>query len=189
MNLSHTLIVALMFVTIISFGLVNILSSFSSVLNINSKVKASLIHLHWIGILLIVHFNLAWSAVLITSKDTWGYFEFLFLVSGPIVAFFASSVITPGVIDQDDPGAPQKQYFSIVRQFFSLFILIQLWAIGTDFLLQDDLTGSSLFNVVLIVLCVILIKIQKQSLHRYGLILAWGISLAAIILRGFDFIN
>ena len=189
MNISHTLIVALLFVTILSFGLVNILSAFASVLNRNTNTKASTIHLHWIAILLILHFNMAWSAILITSKEVWTYDAFLFIVLGPIMAFFASSIIMPGSVESDDSEGLFSQYLTISKQFFILFVLIQIWAIGTDFMLQGGITGSSILNVLLTALGLVLLNAKQPRMHRLGLVVAWGIYLSAIVLRGLEIIH
>ena len=73
MEISYTLIVALMYVTILSFGLASLLTSLGLLIKENSTTKVSSVHLQWILILLIVHFNMVWHAVYFTSVESWSY--------------------------------------------------------------------------------------------------------------------
>ena len=103
MNISYTLIVALMFITILSFGIANLLSSMAEILNNKKNTKVTIVHLNWIVILLILHFNMAWAAVLLATVKSWPYGTFLFIVLGPILAFFTASIIAPCATDDKKP--------------------------------------------------------------------------------------
>jgi len=54
----NTLLVALMFVTILSMGIGNILSSLADIFNHATSSRRHPVHISWIVLLLIVHFNL-----------------------------------------------------------------------------------------------------------------------------------
>ena len=189
MDISYTLIVALMFITILSFGIANLLSSMAEILNHKNDTRVSIVHLNWIVILLIIHFNMAWHAVLIATNESWSYDTFLFSVLGPILAFFTASIIAPCATVDKEPATLVSNYLDIRQQFFVLFAMIQAWGIGTDYLFHRGATGSTAFNVLLIILAIIMFRSNSYQKHVYGVVVAWGLYITAIVLRSLDIIN
>jgi hypothetical protein len=189
MNISYTLIVALMFITILSFGVANLLSSMAEILNNKKNTKVTIVHLNWIVILLILHFNMAWAAVLLSTVKSWSYGAFLFIVLGPILAFFTASIIAPCATDDKKPATLISNYLNIRQQFFVLFAIIQAWAIGTDYILQHGATGSNAFNILLIFLAIVMFKTNSYQKHVYGVVVAWSLYITAIVLRSLAIIN
>ena len=66
MQVSHTLIVALMYVTVLSFGLAGLMSALAMVIRRGSGPGIASIHIQWIVLLLLVHFSMVWHAVYLT---------------------------------------------------------------------------------------------------------------------------
>ena len=189
MDISYTLIVALMFITILSFGFANILSSLAEIVNRKNNISVSNVHLNWILLLLIIHFNLAWQAVLISTNAEWSYITFLFIELGPILAFFTTRILAPSDVNDKEPSTLEHNFISLCQRFFLIFGLIQVWAIGTDFILSRGFTGSAVFNILLIFLAIIMMKTKSYQKHFYGVIIAWCLFLGAIALRGFHIIS
>ena len=189
MDISYTLIVALMFITILSFGFANILSSLAEIVNKKNNVSVSNVHLNWILLLLIIHFNLAWHAVLISTKAEWTYDTFLFIELGPILAFFTTRILAPPEVSDKESSTLEYNFISVRQRFFLIFALIQVWAIGTDFVLKRGFTGSSVFNVLLIILALLMMNTRSYQKQFYGVIIAWCLFLGAIALRGFHIIS
>jgi len=189
MAISYTLIVALMYITILSFGIANLLSLLAQILNRKNDTDVTIVHLNWIIILLIIHFNMAWGAVLLATVDSWSYYEFLVIVLGPILAFFTSNVIAPNPNKDNNSAALVTNYINQSHQFFILFGMIQAWVIGTEYMLQNTLTGSSFFNILLILLAIAMFQTDSYKKHIYGVIAAWAAYLTAIALRSLAVIN
>jgi len=189
MEISYTLIVALMFITILSFGFANILSALSEIVNTKNNITVCNAHLNWILILFMLHMNLAWQAVLIATNKSWSYDTFLFVELGPILAFFMTRILAPSEVKDKEPGILKANYIGMSQQFFFFFVLIQAWGIGTDFVLKRGITGSGIFNMILIALALILIKRKNYRDHIYGVVIAWILFLLAIGLRGFNLID
>jgi len=80
-------------------------------------------------------------------------------------------------------------YLNIRQQFFVLFAIIQAWAIGTEYMLQHDVTGSNAFNILLIFLAIVMFKTNSYQKHVYGVVKAWALYIAAIVLRSLSIIN
>jgi hypothetical protein len=189
MDISYTLIVALMFITILSFGFANILSSIAEIVNKQNNISVSLVHLSWILLLLIIHFNLAWQAVLISTYKAWSYDAFLFVELGPILAFFTTRILAPSVSESIDGETLKSKYLHLSPRFFLIIALIQLWAVGIDLFIGLGFTGSAVFNTALFIMAITLMKIKNYQGHIYGAVIAWALYLAAIVLRGINMIS
>ena len=189
MDISYTLIVALMFITILSFGFANILSSIAKIVNKQNNIFVSAVHLSWILLLLIIHFNLAWQAVLISTYKSWSYDTFLFIELGPILAFLTTRILAPSESNDKEPETLISKYLHLSKQFFLILALIQVWAIGIDLVLGLGFTGSAVFNLLLFILAIILMKVKNYQIHIYGGAIAWTLYLTAILLRSINIIT
>lgn len=189
MEISYTLIVALMFITILSFGFANILTSLAEIVNKKNNVTVCNVHLNWILILFILHMNLAWQAVLIATNKSWSYDTFLFVELGPILAFFMTRILSPSEGKDKEPETLINNYIGVSGQFFFLFILIQVWGFGTDIVLGRGITGSGIFNLLLIALSFVMMRKKQYKDQTLGVIFAWILILLAICLRGFNFMD
>ena len=189
MQISYTLIVALMYVTILSFGLASLLSSLSSLIKKDNNIKVSGVHLHWIIILLVIHFNMTWHAVYLADLETWTYVNFILVVLGPILGSFAATVLTPFSTDDSTKESLVNEYLSIKPQVLLLFISIQCWILLADRILERGLVGSAIINVALILLSVFLLISKKYRLHQVGIGFLWIILLTGIVMRGLHIIE
>ena len=93
MEVSSSLLVAIMFVVILSMGVGNILTALASIVDRRSGIKTYGVHTAWVVLLLLIHFNLFWQMVDIFAVEDWEFLDFLVVISGPILLFFSSSVI------------------------------------------------------------------------------------------------
>ena len=189
MEISYTLIVALMFITILSFGLAGLLTALADIINNKNNISVSLVHLCWIIILLVIHFNMAWHAVLIATIKTWSYDSFIIIVLGPMLAFFATSIVSPVALGNDTTATIESNYLDIKQRFFVIFGLIQTWTLCADFILQRGITGSGIFNAALLLLAIFMYKSKKYKHHLYGVIIASALYLVSIVLRSLAVID
>ena len=92
MEISNSLLVAMMFVMILSIGIVNILASLASTIDYRTNQGHKGICISWIILLLLAHFNLFWHTIEIMSIGTWGFVGFLYIVTGPILIFLQATL-------------------------------------------------------------------------------------------------
>lgn len=88
-------------------------------------------------VLLLIHLNMFWHVLEILNQE-WMFLGFLFVISGPIILYFATRVLLP------DPGDaqfndPSAHYLSIAPQFFLLIALLQVWLFGVDLRLGNGI--------------------------------------------------
>jgi hypothetical protein len=108
---------------------------------------------------------------------------FLYIITGPILIFFATSVILPGAWLADSNGM-RKHYFKVSRRFFVILALLQLWDIGLETMLGKGFTGEAILSVATLALALAMMSSQRATLHVLGTIIAWLLFLTFLILRG-----
>ena len=172
-----------MYVTVLSFGLASLLTSLAQIIKRGNSISVSPAHLNWLLILLLVHFNMVWHAVLFTNIDAWSYHAFLFIVLGPTLAFFSANILAPEPDTNLINETLTERYFSFIRQFLILFGTIQLWAIASDLILDRGTTGSAIFNIILLLVVLFLFKSRSNKAHVTSIYLIWAVYITSIALR------
>jgi hypothetical protein len=183
MEISHTLLAAIMFVMILSVGILNILSWLAGIVHHSSEKKIGWILINWLVLLLLAHFNMFWHTLDIISIEDLKFGGFLYIVMGPILIFFATSVMLPSV-SQAEYNGMQGHYFGVSRKFFAILALLQLWDIGVDILLGRGFSGAAIFSVVMLAVALAMMSSQNARLHILGTIVVWLLFLTFLLLRG-----
>jgi hypothetical protein len=183
MEVSHSLLVTMMFVIILSMGIGNIIITLANVVNRRSTLRSDKLHTSWMIMMLLVHFNLFWHALAILDVEEWEFPDFLFMIAGPVLAFFSTSVLLPDASDSDADDV-RGHYFNSAGQFFFLLGLLQLWIIGADFFLGNGFTVGSTFNLAVAALAFVLAMSKSPVLHRGGAVAGWTVFLTMEVLRG-----
>lgn len=188
MEISHSLLVTMMFVIILSMGIANILTTLANVLNRRSTLNGDRLHTSWMLLMLIIHFNLFWHALSILDVETWEFLDFLFMITGPVLTFFATSVLLPDSSDAEQNDI-RGHYFNCSGQFFLLVGLLQIWIIGTDLFMGNGFTLASIFNVAVAVLVFTLAVSKSPRIHAAGTVTGWVLFLVLEVLRGAKLIS
>jgi hypothetical protein len=76
-----------------------------------------LIHSSWKILLLLTYFSLFWHTGTIVTVKEWDFSGFLFMITGPILIFFATTLLLREPIFEQGEKA-RDLYFSISRRFF-----------------------------------------------------------------------
>jgi len=174
MEVPTALLVALMFVTLISIGIGNILMSLASMVDRRSPVTASRLHLSWIVILLLTFFSLFWFTLDVLAVEEWTFIEFLYVMLGPVLILFASQILLPrasseGAADLDE------NYFEVSRPFFLFLAGTQVWVNGVDLILKDGLVLAGALNGFIGVIALILAFSTSRKIHVMLTVLIWVI--------------
>jgi hypothetical protein len=183
MEITNALLVAIMFIVLLTMGIGNIVMALATIVDKRTPVKTDLIHTSWVILLLLVYLNLFWHVLDILTIEEWAFLEFLYIVAGAIIIFFATQVLLP------DPSSPDANnlrdyYFGICRQFFFFLALLQIWVVGVDFLLGKGFTTPGIFNVVAFFLFITMASSQHAKLHNIGTGLAWLLYLCVSVFKG-----
>ena len=169
-----TLLVAIMFVTIVVTGIVNILMFLSSLLA--GESKASTLHTSWLILLFVIYLCFFWQAQLILEIDGWQFLSFIGFILGPIALLFAANLVTVGHKGDDQTGLSEF-YFSFSKRFFLLMLFVQVWGIGLD-ITFESIDWVTYLDGLIGILFVALAISKSDRLHVAGAILAWPAFLA-----------
>ena len=187
MEITQSILVAIMFVMILSIGIASILMGSANLVNQRSKYKTYWIHTNWMILLLLTYFNLFWQTTALFSIEDWMFHDFLYVIAGPIIIVFATDLLMPDPASEGSNDL-RDHYFNISRQFFTLIALSQVWAAGTDLVLKRGLTAGALFNLAVMGLAGVLVFSREPKTHGAVSVLVWVVFLLSITFRGLGLI-
>jgi hypothetical protein len=182
MDVSSSLMVAMMFVIILSIGIGNILMGIATMVDHRSRLQLYAVHSGWVVLLLLVYLNLFWQSIDIFSIEDWKFIEFLYILVGPILVLFATQVLLPNPASESSDM--REGYYAVSRRFFLFLALSQVWSMGVDPVFGAAFTAAAAFNVVVALLAVVLALSQSARLHASGVGVAWLLYIVGLVLRG-----
>ena len=182
MDISASLLVAIMFVVLLSIGIGNILMSLAAMVDRRSPVTASRMHISWIVLLLLVYFSLFWHTLDVLLFEEWKFGEFLYVMLGPVLILFASQVLLPDP-SRTDAGDLNENYLQASRPFFLFLAASQLWVNGVDLILKDGLIPSGAVNGVAAIFALTLAFTRSRPVHLIVTTAMWSLFLVAWTLR------
>jgi hypothetical protein len=161
-----TLLVAIMYVTIVATGLINVLMTVSEI--VAGKRHTDTIHTWWIVLLLMVYLSFFWETTSILEIEDWDYISFLGFITGPILLMFATNlIISP---DDEQKGVMlDRYYFELSARFFLLLGLVQAWTIGLDLVLQN-VNYMTYLTAGIGILFIVLMVSKNSRVHIAGLL-------------------
>ncbi|UCH84273.1 MAG: hypothetical protein JSW50_00880 [Candidatus Latescibacterota bacterium] len=164
MDITSGMLVAIMFVVLLTIGIGNIIMSLASMVDRRSPVRASGLHITWVVLLLLVYLGFFWHTIDVLSVDEWEFFAFLYVILGPILIIFASQVLLPNPSD-DGSVDLNEFYFDVSRPFFIFLAASQIWVNGVDLILRDGLTPEGGLNGVVCALALVLAFSRNVKVH------------------------
>jgi hypothetical protein len=175
----NTLLVAFMFITILTLGIAGVLAELAEVVrNVERRDRDKLL-VGWTLLLLFAYFTLFWHTADITLLEEWDFSLFLFAETGPVLLLFATQIMLGALAA--DPGGEQE---SVVRQkrFFVIFGLLQVWSIAAGFVIGVGFTVAGAIDAVALVMCVVLASTRNHAVHVAGLAVIWLTYIASALL-------
>ena len=148
-----TLLTAIMFVTILGMAIGNLLMACADVAGGLRRPAPSQLHLSWMVLLLLAMLNLFWETTAILDVPDWAFIDFLYVIIGPMLLLFASSVLIAPPASPDSTA--QAHYFGLSTRFFTMMAAQEAWLIGLD-MRFDSLGLPSGISLVLLVLFAVL---------------------------------
>lgn len=176
-----TLLVAIMFVTILAMAIGSILMACAEIAGGLRRPVPQRIQLSWIFLMLFILLNLFWETTAILEVEQWMFAEFLYVIAGPIVLLFATGVIASPEQDSEN-SERHSHYLGLSRRFFIMLALHDAWIIGID-IWYANLNPVSLVNGLLLILFLLLAFSRSLRIHIAGASLAWGGYLVELVLR------
>lgn len=110
-------------------GLVRLLTALAGYVQSRDRDQ---LRLYWVYALLLtfqflMHILMWWAMFGTSVAGTLNFFQYLYLLLGPILLFLATSVLLPDL--DDDVQDLSEVYWQVVRPYFTAVALLWLWAI------------------------------------------------------------
>jgi len=176
----NTLLVAFMFITILTLGIAGVLAELAEVVrNVERKQRDKLL-IGWALLLLFAYFTLFWHTADVTLLEEWNFGLFLFAETGPVLLLFATQIMLGALTAEPevDPDTSVRQ-----GRFFVIFGLLQVWSIAAGFVLGLGFTPGAALDVVVLLTCLVLVFSKSRSLHVAGLAVVWIAYLASAVVE------
>ena len=176
----NTLLVAFMFITILTLGIAGVLGELAEVVRNVARQRRDPLLIGWALLLLFTYFHLFWHTADITLLEEWGFWLFLFVETGPVLLLFGTQIMLGALAaePESDPGGSVRQ-----TRFFVIFGLLQIWSIAAGFILGVGFTPGSALDAVVLVTCVALAASKNRSVHVAGLAVVWLAYLASAVVE------
>ena len=187
MDVSSSLLVAVMFVIILSMGIGHILVAAAAMVDRRVARRIDVLHVNWTILLLLIYFNLFWHTLDLLSTEQWGFASFLYIMTGAILIYFATCVLLPDM-PADESLDKRAFYFEVSRQFFLMLALLQVWIIGVDVLLGGGFTSAGIVNLSTLLLALLLASSRKTTIHVGGTVVAWVLFVGSMVARSLGLI-
>jgi hypothetical protein len=176
-----TLLVAIMFVTILAIGIGNVLMTCAEIAGGLRRPTPERLQLSWIFLILFALLSLFWETKELLGVEQWLFVEFLYVIAGPMVLLFAASVITAPAQDQQSSGS-HSHYLELSGRFFVMLALHEAWILGIDFW-YDSFNMVSIINAMMLLLFLLLAVSKNLRIHVAGASLIWAGYIVALFLR------
>lgn len=172
-----TLLVAIMFVTIIVTGLVSVLMSISTW--VTGEQKFTPLYISWLFFLLVTYLLYFWNTTLLLEIEGWSFLSFIGFIMGPISLLFATNllIVEP---NNEEPEEADRHFFNASRRFFALLFAVQVWLVGLDFSFDSIDSPTYLAGFSGMVFLVLSVTGNERA-HRAGMALAWISLLAQVV--------
>ena len=181
MDNPSTLLVAIMFVTILGIAIGNTLMTCAEIAGGLRRPAPERIQLSWILLMLFALLSLFWETKVLLEIEQWLFVEFLYVISGPMILLFATSVIIAP--SQTDIGVgSHDHYLELSTRFFLMLALHELWILGIDYW-YASFTTINLVNGAMMLLFIVLAFSGNLRVHVTGAWLIWIGYIASLVIR------
>lgn len=173
-----TLIVAIMYVTIISIGLSNLLMALSDIIG-RRVVFPDKIHLSWLVLLTLAYFGFFWQTTLILEVENWQFLYFVAFLLGPVCLLFATNML----ISMPEYAEQKREHFlEISNRSFLLLGLFFGWIVGLD-VVTASVAGPTFTAALFALLCAVLMLSNSYPVQKSGFYAACVVFLVSMALN------
>lgn len=174
-------LVALMFVTILTLGIASILTTLASAIVKGDGARSRAIQFGWVGIVLLSYLDLFWQSDFLLTIDEWRFFQFLLILSGPIVLLFATQVLLASISGEGEPAGTGEP--PIGRRFIVLMLCLEVWFVSVSI----AFVGPQLNNLLDVVFTTVLLTMyvsRTAKTQAYATVAAATVYILSLALLG-----
>ena len=171
-----TLLVAIMYVTIISIGLSNLLMTLSELAGGRAR-SPDKVHLSWLILLLFAYLSYFWQTTVILDVENWQFISFIAFLIGPICLLFATNLLI--VLPENEEVSAAEHYMQQSNRFFLLIGAFNVWLVGLDVVADSIAIQTWLAGAIAIFLFGLMAS-DSYRVHKIGAPAGWVLFLTSI---------
>lgn len=175
-QITEGLLVAFMFILILSMGVGSILVACADMVVRRAVMRVHGLPLAWIVILLLVHLSLFWNTLDILQVEEWRFGGFVLVTAGPVILYLATGAMMPRA-DCLSVADSLAQYFQAARLVFAMLLLLALWSMVSQVYLLGRFLESPLWDVADIAVLAVLVLSRSVGVHAVCTILYFALLL------------
>ena len=183
MNLPVFPFLAVMFAVLMGMGVVRLIMASAVLVRGDEKIKPYWLHGAWLFFMLLIYLHVWWSMWDFRQVESWNYFSYIFLLSGPVILFLATNILLPELQSGNDFNF-KDFYFRINRKYFLTMTFAVIWGmlLFPVFLGKPDpiLPYLLIFAGIMVILALF----KNPRLHYILSIIAWILFLSWVISYG-----
>ena len=165
-------------------GIVRLLGAFAEYLRKQQQVEISK---YWVFELcalfqFLLHILLWWTLWIVRDIEHFNLLQYLYLLSGPIILYLATSLLVP---DVDDGGIDLRMHYYRMRQlFFTVMSLFWLWAIFSWPVIKGMVAPTLPILGTYLGISLVLRFTDKPGVHAVLVVAGWLVLIVFVALFG-----
>jgi hypothetical protein len=123
--------VAMMVGVVNGMAVASILTALAGFAQRRSAVRVYWVYGSWVFFQLLSHIMLWWSIWNVQHTTELNFLSYLYLISGPVVLFLATSILLAAT-SEGDALDTREHFFSCRRSFFTLWVVFLIWSVFNE---------------------------------------------------------
>lgn len=154
-------------------GIVRWLTVFSEYIRLRKSLQLSP---YWVFIIaasfqFLLHILFWWSLWGMRGAATINFLTYVYLLSGPILLFVATTLLVPSI--DDDEVDVRAHYFSVRAQYSTILVLLWLWSLFASPLFRGELAPTAPIFALFLVNAIVMRASGSATVHGITAIVNW----------------
>ncbi|MFC1689406.1 hypothetical protein ACFL07_07105 [Pseudomonadota bacterium] len=162
-----------------------LITAFGEMIKRRKQVRPYWLHGAWLVLLLLVYFHVWWSFWEFRLATNWNYLAYLFLLTGPVALFTASSLLIPDLGESSEVDS-KSFYYHNHRSFFAAMSVAVTWGISVYPVLFGQLDPIFEWLLLFLAVMVTLAITKNETVHKLLTLVAWLLFATFVASYGFS---
>ena len=176
------------FAVLVGLGFVRLINALAAYLQNREKVRIYWVHASWVAFMILLYINIWWGLWAYRDVESWTYFSYLLLLTGPLSLFLATSLLVPEIeqitSDGEEPIATDEFFFKVHRGYFGAMSLVAAWGLAlSPVVLGVADPAWPVIGLTLLVFLVLAWTANRRA-HQLGAVAIWILFLALVVTSG-----
>lgn len=156
-------------------GIVRLLAGLAEYLRFQSKSEIAhyWVCSLWMALQFLMHILIWWTLWNARSTEAFTFLHYLYVLTGPLVLFLATSLIIPDV--DDNSVDVYKHYYAVRKSYFTVVSIFWLWAIFLFPVLAGQFAPTIPFLCAFLALTVTLRFTVNRKVHALASVSIWAL--------------